>query len=403
MAAAARRACEVRYFEQDNLFRETPVESNMIEIGGTMPIMQTRRNDLGIALRVTQESVETTTDALRTADLSANGTLILVPSLVLHYGMASRIGLDGQELAPRTGAEWKLTENSSIIGSVLVQSARPRSRAIHPAEPRVLVRERARAAAVRIHGRLRLRQGREEPLLRHRHVTAVDDPLRVVFADERTSSGMASTSRTGDVRRDVRVAYRREFGNRFAVDVATTAGTATPQRSAENEREKVYVTGDLQSTFIPTRTSLAVSYREIQQPGQNGDEDYRPSASTCAWRSRSISRSTSSCSSASSSPAPKTRRTSWIRSPPRAVEEVHRRPGVELLGPPKSRSRRGREQTLPDVIAPNLDVLFCGINPGLYTAAVSNTSAVPAIASGPPSIAPASRRASSPPRNSASC
>lgn len=27
-------------------------------------------------------------------------------------------------------------------------------------------------------------------------------------------------------------------------------------------------------------------------------------------------------------------------------------------------------RTLPDVIAPRLDVLFCGINPGLYTAAV---------------------------------
>jgi TDG/mug DNA glycosylase family protein len=27
-------------------------------------------------------------------------------------------------------------------------------------------------------------------------------------------------------------------------------------------------------------------------------------------------------------------------------------------------------KTLPDVIAPNLDVLFCGINPGLYTAAM---------------------------------
>lgn len=27
-------------------------------------------------------------------------------------------------------------------------------------------------------------------------------------------------------------------------------------------------------------------------------------------------------------------------------------------------------KTLPDVIAPNLDILFCGINPGLYTAAV---------------------------------
>src|SRR6266513_1835874 len=34
-------------------------------------------------------------------------------------------------------------------------------------------------------------------------------------------------------------------------------------------------------------------------------------------------------------------------------------------------------QTLPDVIAPNLRVLFCGINPGLYTAAVGHHFARP--------------------------
>lgn len=28
-----------------------------------------------------------------------------------------------------------------------------------------------------------------------------------------------------------------------------------------------------------------------------------------------------------------------------------------------------RRKTIPDVVAPNLDVLFCGINPGLYSAA----------------------------------
>src|SRR5947208_578149 len=33
--------------------------------------------------------------------------------------------------------------------------------------------------------------------------------------------------------------------------------------------------------------------------------------------------------------------------------------------------------TLPDVIAPNLGVLFCGINPGLYTAAVGHHFARP--------------------------
>ena len=31
-----------------------------------------------------------------------------------------------------------------------------------------------------------------------------------------------------------------------------------------------------------------------------------------------------------------------------------------------------RDKTLPDVIAPGLRVLFCGINPGLYTAAVGH-------------------------------
>src|SRR4051795_4295232 len=29
-------------------------------------------------------------------------------------------------------------------------------------------------------------------------------------------------------------------------------------------------------------------------------------------------------------------------------------------------------KTLPDVIAPGLDVVFCGINPGLYTAAIGH-------------------------------
>ena len=34
-------------------------------------------------------------------------------------------------------------------------------------------------------------------------------------------------------------------------------------------------------------------------------------------------------------------------------------------------------KTLPDVVAPNLRVLFCGINPGLYTAAVGHHFARP--------------------------
>lgn len=266
---------EVRYFEQDNLFRQTPLQSNRIEIGGSVPVMQTRRSDLGIALRVSQESIETTAGALRTADLSANGSILLVPAMVLHYGMASRIGIEGQEFAPRTGAEWKLTENSSIIGSVLYKVLdRDPSIAMLPSlvfwseSTRVLPRYEYTIGFV---------SGKEgkNRFSAIATVSAVDDPLRVVFADDSDQFWDGLYVDSGDVRRDMRVTYRREFGNRFAIDLAGTAGTASSTHTAANEREKVYVTGDLQSTFLPTRTSLAVSYREIQQPGENGDEDYQ--------------------------------------------------------------------------------------------------------------------------------
>lgn len=40
------------------------------------------------------------------------------------------------------------------------------------------------------------------------------------------------------------------------------------------------------------------------------------------------------------------------------------------MKPTKAELEAAYGTTLPDVIAPNLDILFCGINPGLYTAAV---------------------------------
>jgi TDG/mug DNA glycosylase family protein len=40
--------------------------------------------------------------------------------------------------------------------------------------------------------------------------------------------------------------------------------------------------------------------------------------------------------------------------------------------PTKAQLTAAHGKTLPDVIAPNLKVLFCGINPGLYTAAIGH-------------------------------
>lgn len=45
--------------------------------------------------------------------------------------------------------------------------------------------------------------------------------------------------------------------------------------------------------------------------------------------------------------------------------------------PTPAEIRAAADRTVPDVIAPGLDVLFCGINPGLYTAAVGHHFARP--------------------------
>jgi hypothetical protein len=104
-------------------------------------------------------------------------------------------------------------------------------------------------------------------------VSEVDQALRMIFADEHSQFWDGLEIDAGDVRRDVRLAYRRQFGSVLAVDVAAAAGTAA-QRDVVEPRGKVYMTGDLQSTFNPTRTTLAVSYRDVQQPRDQGGADY---------------------------------------------------------------------------------------------------------------------------------
>ncbi|HYN98590.1 MAG TPA: G/U mismatch-specific DNA glycosylase [Actinomycetota bacterium] len=45
--------------------------------------------------------------------------------------------------------------------------------------------------------------------------------------------------------------------------------------------------------------------------------------------------------------------------------------------PAKADLEAAKGRTIPDVMVPNLDVLFCGINPGLYSAAVGHHFARP--------------------------
>lgn len=261
----------VRYFEQDNLIAATPFGSNVLEIAGESTVLQTRRSDVGVSIRVTQETLHDASGTLRTADLSANGTLELVPAVILHYGMASRLGIDQHEWAPRTGAEWKVTKGTSFVGSAMVKVVDRSPNVVVPAlvwtdEWRVLPKSVYTFGIV---------SGKNDNnrLSAILTVTEVDGPARMLLGENAEQFWDGLVLDSGDVRRDVRVACRRELGHSFAIDLSTSAGSAV-QRDGTAHR-KQYVTGDLQSTFTPTGTTLAISYREIQQPRGEGLTDYK--------------------------------------------------------------------------------------------------------------------------------
>jgi hypothetical protein len=264
----------VRYFAQENLFVSNPFNSDAIEIAGGATLMQTRRSDLGVSVRVTQESLHSVNAlTLRTADVTANASFNVVPSLILHYGLSGRLGIEGTELAPRAGAEWKFARNQAFIVAAMHKAMEnPHDALVMPSivvwsdEGRLLPRysysfgylagdaDASHFSAIAT-------------------VTAVESPMRLVFnggAEPQFWDGLYIDS--GDVRRDLRVSYRKDIGRWIAVDVSTSAGTATPTHYAvinAANTTKSYVTGDFQSIFFPTGTSIAVSYLGIEQPQLN--------------------------------------------------------------------------------------------------------------------------------------
>jgi hypothetical protein len=269
---------QVHYLAQQNLFVATP-GSDLIEVVAGTTVFQTQRNDVGVSLRVTQESLRNTAvtgPTLRTADLTTNAKFVLVPALTLDYGMSSRVGMYGTEWAPRSGAELKLGKDTTLIVSGMYKVVDATQQNTLPSvivwsdDSRLLPRYAYSAGIVS-----------GDPSREHFSVigtvSAADTPLRIVFTDglEHFWDGLYIDA--GDVRRDIRVAFRKELGSHLLVDISSMAGTATPGRPTviSHGTEKLYLAGDVESTFSPTRTTLAVSYRQIQQPQPNGLDPYR--------------------------------------------------------------------------------------------------------------------------------
>src|SRR5262249_8317133 len=90
--------------------------------------------------------------------------------------------------------------------------------------------------------------------------------MRVIFNDGFEHFWDGLYIETGDVRHDLRLAYRKEFGKRVLVDISSTAGIAAPRVETLPNREKAYVTGDVEATYFPPHTTPTRSYLHTRQP-----------------------------------------------------------------------------------------------------------------------------------------
>ena len=258
----------VRYFAQENLMLTNPFNSQAIEISGGTTLIQTRRSDLGVSVRMTQESVRNTNAmTLRTADLTTNASFAMVPTFIVHYGLSSRVGVEGAELAPRAGVEWKFGKdgNNAFVISAMHKAVE------NTHDPAALPSLMVWSEDGRLLPRYAYSFGYVSGDPNETHfsaiasVTAIESPLRLVFNGDEQQFWDGLYIDSGDVRRDLRVSYRKDLGKWIAVDVSTSAGTATPAVTSLDAK-KSYVTGDLQTVFFPTGTSIAISYLGIEQP-----------------------------------------------------------------------------------------------------------------------------------------
>lgn len=266
---------QVRYLAQQNLFTANP-GSDLIEVAGNTTILQAGRTDIGVSLRVAQESLHNMPNAtFRTADLTASANVDVSNRLMLQYGMSSRLGLYGTEWAPRSGAEWKIGKETSLVISGLYKVYQQDQENAMPAivvwsdESRVLPKY---TYSIGIVSGDETKNGASVVGT----VMRADAPLRVIFTDgfEQFWDGLYVDS--GDVRRDLRVNARKELAKRFLIDVASSAGYVRPAIPSLLNGNKDFVTGDVQSTYEPSGTTLAVSYREMRQPQQGrAGGDYR--------------------------------------------------------------------------------------------------------------------------------
>lgn len=254
-----------RYLAHENLFHGSRFASELFELEAESRLVDGERSELGVTLRVGQESLigKPLAMPLRTADLATRGSYDIIPALAIRYGVQSRLSEYGQEWAPETGFLLKLTPGTSLLvhGSYKLEDLeRPLT---YPAMAFV---DQPWRFAPRYHYSIALQSGTSEAsrLVAKASVAEIDSVLRIVFEDRFEEFWDAFYLEPGDVYQAVSFGLRRQLGDSLSFDLETRAGQAA--NDVQPEWSKHFVSGSVQSLYIPSGTAVHLAYRLIEQP-----------------------------------------------------------------------------------------------------------------------------------------
>lgn len=257
---------QVRYVAHENLFGVPESGSELFELQAEQSVIRGERSELGIDVRVGQESfvgpavVEV---PFRTADLRTRGSYELTPAFVVRYGLNSRISDSGTEWHPETGLLVRFTPESSLLftGSYKIQDLD--SPILHPS---IIFLDQPWRLAPRYSYGVAFTSGTSDHsrFMIGARVSEVDSVLRLVFDEPFQDFWDAFYLEPGDVYQTINLAAQRQIGESVALDLTAQAGKASNERASGETKQ--FVTGSLQSLYLPSGTAVHVAWRFIEQP-----------------------------------------------------------------------------------------------------------------------------------------
>jgi hypothetical protein len=260
---------QVRYESHQNLFRTSGLQAeDTLEVEGNTLVYSGSRSDLGVSVRLRQDTFGGDTydhDVLeRYADLATTGRVAVSETIGFEYGVVTRVGEETFQLMPQTSAELHMGEAMSIqFAGAYKFDATPESLQPGPGiaylgqSPTIDTRYRY---SVTISSELGEGAGISASARR-----AAADALTFLLFDDRFDEFWDGLYlRSGEVLTDGVLSIRAGIGPAFELAMIASAGRV--DSPAEGFDGKRYVSGEIQTHYAPTGTTLDLSYRLLDQP-----------------------------------------------------------------------------------------------------------------------------------------